>query len=253
MKVALIDSDFMIYVAAHNKKDEPEKTLEECKLHADQLVYNIVSETGATHYIMTLTVGRNFRYTINPEYKANRKSLEKPKYFSEVKQHLIETWKAIYNEQVESDDLVITMKNYFDSVGVESFITSNDKDVLRTEGTHYNPRKNEWITTTKEEAHEALWCSLITGDATDNIKGIPKKGEVFFKKLKSSCISQNIPLYLGVMQSYIDHYGENQGIEQFYKNYKSLYILKEFDNFIVPTPIEYKIEKDEFTKFLEEN
>ena len=81
MKINLIDADSIIYICAFDKKDATSiKTLQECKEAVDGLIFNILNYTKSTHYLLFLTVGRNFRYDIYSEYKGNRKA-DKPLYF----------------------------------------------------------------------------------------------------------------------------------------------------------------------------
>ena len=39
----------------------------------------------------------------------------------------------------------------------------------------------------------------------------------------------------------MNHYGEQDGIEEFYKNYRCLYILDKFSTFVLPNLIEWKL------------
>lgn len=163
MKLNIIDGDTILYVCLHNKKDEPEKTLEDCYKSIDLFVNNLLEQTQSTHYLLYLTIGKNFRYTINPEYKANRKKLEKPKYFSECKSHLQHIWGGIWNNNYESDDLCAFTRTHFTNLGVDCFISSSDKDLRMLMGKTYNYLKGEWRTTSDGEADRYFWSSMITG------------------------------------------------------------------------------------------
>lgn len=247
MRTVLIDADYIPYLVCHVKKDQKEKSLEQCKLEAAQVIHNIITNTESTHYITCLTYGKCFRYDIFREYKANRKNREPLKWAAQVKDYIADEFKAFYDQRYEADDLLrVLHKNIPDS-----FVATPDKDLNMLEGVSFNPVKNMWIDTTKEEAEEFFWCSMIKGDTADGIPGLKGKGESFFKKLKSTCINKNISLSLGVFEEYLKQHGEVLGIEEFYKNFKCLYIVSEINNLELPTPVEYIIEKDELTKFLE--
>jgi 5'-3' exonuclease len=58
-------------------------------------------------------------------------------------------------------------------------------------------------------------------DSVDNIKGIPGKGKVAAEKIMEGikCPPARI------LKNYVEHFGEDEGIEQFYLNYKMLKIL----------------------------
>lgn len=230
-KVALIDADFFMYYVCPNKKDAEPKTKEDCIKLVDSFMTTIFTLTRATHYLLFLTVGRCFRYTIYPDYKGNRKRLEKPPHFDYVKEYLITKYHANYNMNLEADDLVVCYKKLIPN----SFIISPDKDILKCiEGTHYNPKENKFITTSFEDSVITFWKSMIIGDTADNIKGIPGKGEKaaeeIFKDIK--CPPAR------VLKNYIEHFGVDVGIEEFYKNYKLLKILESYEGLETLEPIE---------------
>jgi hypothetical protein len=101
------------------------------------------------------------------------------------------------------------------------------------EGTHYNWRKSEWITTTKEQEVYTFWKDMICG-THNNVKGIPKKGEKFVEKAFAALVDTHYRTL--VFNLYIEHFGEEQGIDEFYKTYKSLKLKTDLGEFILPTP-----------------
>lgn len=263
-KICLLDCDSVVWIVTHNKKGEPEKTLEEVKQKLDSFIQDIFSKTQSTHYIIFLTLTRSFRKNYYTQYKDNRKGREKPKYFTEITNYLLEKYKAVWYNELESDDLCLITREYLnnycerqqecklftseDDPTVKSckekcqypdfaFIASPDKDMLYLEGTHYNYKTGNWIDTTKEEAHKFFWTSMIVGDGSDNIKGIPKSGPKAAEVLLGlDCI--NYPSV--VFNKYINTFGEHDGIQQFYNNYQALHILDKHQNFeeVLPEPIE---------------
>lgn len=239
MKIALIDSDSLIFFAVHNKKDSKKiKTLEDCTKHIDSLINNICKVTHATHYICTITVGKNFRFTINPEYKSDRKELVKPIYFNEVKQHLIDKHKAVYDTNLESDDLVNIYRNKIPG----SFICACDSDILEgLPGTHFNYKQFKWVTTKSEDAKYKFWKNMISG-THNGIKGLKGKGEKYAEKVLlefKDYYPFELSNYSLVLEEYIKFYkSENIGIEEFYKNYKCIRIVEDYEGIILPKPIE---------------
>lgn len=257
-KVALIDADGLIYIVAYCKQkrdeggmpllndlghpDRETKTLDQCKAAMDDIIKNILLASGAREYLMFLTVGKNFRYKIYSDYKANRKSLEKPEHFDRIKEYLITDYKAVYHTDLEADDLCLIYSKKIP----DSFIVSPDKDILGLEGTHYNYNKGEWITVDRQTASYNLWKSVITGDTADNIKGIPGKGEKF-----ASVLLGDADIYPDkVLLAYIDKFGEEEGVEEFYKNYKVLKIRDKYDGLVYSEPMKFesKVKKDESEK-----
>lgn len=250
-RVALIDADSLIYINVYCKKllsdDSVEiiddlgnpvrelKTLQQCKDSVDNMINSILKSTGATHYLLFLTVGRNFRYDIYPEYKANRKYGDKPQHFDAIKEYLIVKYKAVYDGYLEADDLcLIYLKET-----KNSFLCAIDKDMLKTVGIHYNYAKHVWVEVTAEEANCNFWTSMITGDTVDNIKGIPGKGPRFAEQLLQSCEYA----YKDVLGAYVDKFGEELGIQEYYKNYMVLKIKDKWDGLEIVQPMEFK---DEF-------
>jgi 5'-3' exonuclease len=243
-KVLLIDGDHIIYVVCPNKKlkdrfgndilDEngspqyENKTLQECKDLCDNYLDTLFYGLDANYYLGFLTVGRCFRYRIKEDYKANRKDLVKPPHFDAIKEYLIVKYKFLYDKDLyEADDMVMLYKNYLFNNNYDIIIVSTDKDVLGQEGKYYNHFNKKWFINTKEEANYKFWLSMLTGDVVDNIKGIPKigikKGEKILKKQGT--------FYSLVLDSYVNYYGVDLGIEEFYKNYKCLKIVDVDSNY----------------------
>lgn len=261
-KTAVIDADSMIFIVTHckkkwNKDETPVlddlgeqvieiKSLQDCKDEMDKLVYGMLAKTGATDYVMYLTVGKGFRYTLYPEYKGNRKSGEKPKWFDEVKEYLITNYGACYNMNLEADDLVNITKNQVDN----SFICAIDKDLLSLEGRHFNYSKFEWVETSKDDAMYKFWTDMITGQSGDNVKGIPGKGPKYAEKVLVN-YDYSIPTLnydCLVLNEYIAHFGEYLGIQEFYKNYMVLKIKDNLDGFVLPVLNQFERKKTDEPK-----
>ena len=164
MSLAIIDADYVPFIASYDKVGKQEKTLEECISYTDDLVNNIFRETKCDSYILALTVGKCFRYKLYPEYKGNRKYKQKLKYFKEVKQHLITEYGAVFNEDLEADDIVNICRNHYTQLGETAYIVSPDKDLLMLEGLSYNPKTKEWCAVSKTQAEHHFYSSMITGD-----------------------------------------------------------------------------------------
>jgi 5'-3' exonuclease len=246
-KIACIDVDHIFYLSLTGEKildenGEPvkvdgkftyrERTFEEsCKV-ADDYITNILNVTESDGYIGFFGGSSKYRKEIYPEYKANRKDLEPLKNLTEMKSYLADKWNFEWvNSDVEfmhtspnryeTDDYVASFINSNDN----SFIISPDKDLLSLEGNHYNPRKNEWVYVDQPTAYHNFWVSMIVGDTSDNIKGIPGKGPKYAEQYLQSaedCTGD-------VLDAYINHFGEHLGIQEFYKNYMCLKIKNDLN------------------------
>jgi len=255
MKIAVIDLDSVCYSIGHpnkvldtsgrpvkeeNKFVYYDKTEEELKQSADYMMNTILRTSEATHYIGYLKGEGTTRERkmINVDYKSNR-SLEAPKWWKFVQNDLFARWKAIYVNDMEVDDAVnITVNTLPDS-----FICAIDKDLLSQPGTHYNWRKNEWVTVSKEEATKLFWTDMITGQTGDNVKGIPGKGPKAAEKILSS----SKPYPDTVFAEYIDKFGEFEGIHEFYRTYVALKILDTKEGFSIPTPMIFSTQMQLFS------
>lgn len=109
----------------------------------------------------------NFRYkiaTIRP-YKANR-TAEKPPFFKEVKEYLINERAAIVAVAAEADDCIAS------SMTEHTACCSYDKDLLQIPGIHFDFRDGKLFEVSKETALLNLYCQMLIGDDADNIPGI---------------------------------------------------------------------------------
>ena len=206
--IGLIDGDFIPYTVCHCKKLEngtiEEKTLSDIKDSTDYFIKSMLRLTSCDEYIIALTVGKCFRYDIYSDYKANRKYLEKPKFYDEIKEYLITKWKAIYHKELEADDIInIYKKTYKDSI-----IISPDKDMLMLEGFSYNPTKQYFNNIDKETADCYFFKSMLMGDSADNIPGLPGVGKVGALKLLEE-INSVEGLHKTVKNAYIQTLGDN--------------------------------------------
>jgi 5'-3' exonuclease len=86
----------------------------------------------------------------------------------------------------------------------------------------------------------------MVGDTADNIKGAKGIGEKGADKALEG-ISED-KYKCEVLQKYCEIFGDNKGIEEFYKNYKTLYIVDEYDNVPVPNFVEINKEESESTE-----
>lgn len=225
-KLGVWDADFIPFYIL-SKKDDKGRTLdlEEYYKSCDDIIQNINESVGCDSFIGFISRGKCFRYDIYPEYKANRKYYELPKYLNEIKEYLENTYNFISIRGYEADDLVYSTKANYKG---QTIIISPDKDLLMLEGTHYNPKKNIFHYTSKEEAETYFWKSMMVGDSADNIKGIPGIGDK-----KAQVIIDNLQLFdqlrNTVLENYCLHFGEEKGIEEFYKNYKCLKIRSDVE------------------------
>jgi protein Xni len=241
-RISLIDADSIIYVCHWDAMSKSwDKPLTEICNSVDKVISKILIETKATHYLGFYGAGKSFRFNYYPDYKGNRKKLEPLPYIGRIKEYMNEIWEFIPTNHLEADDCVNICKNNLQN----STICAIDKDLLSLEGTHFNYKKFEWVTTTKDEAYVQFWKDMLIGQPGDNIKGIPKKGEKAADLiLESTTETSDDSLFRSlVFENYISYFGEEEGINEFYKNYKCLKILDKSDSFTIPNPVKVKTEQ----------
>lgn len=168
MSIALIDADIVAYRCAASANNDP---LDIALVRVDELMQRILHETASEHYFAYLTGSNNFRYDIYPEYKANRKDTEKPKWLQDCREHLVLQWKASVTDGIEADD-AMSMEQTKNS---DTIICSIDKDLLQVPGRHYNFVKQEFKTISPKEGLFNFYWQFIMGDKADNIPGFDGK------------------------------------------------------------------------------
>ena len=194
-KVALVDLDSILFACFSGNKIPDgnggwlrtedgkrllytEKTPEEVIQACDDIFTMILTDCGADGYLAWVK-GRDTikdRLAVNPEYKQDR-SQEQPKYWKLCSDHFVNKWGAHLANGLETDDVLNICKLNVPN----SFLCCIDSDLLGTAGTHWNWKKKEWITSTKEQEEYNLWSDMIVG-THNNVKGLPGKGKVFAAK-----------------------------------------------------------------------
>ena len=174
------DADLVAYrCAASVSEDAPQDiALARC----DTLMRELLHSTGCEQYCGFLT-GSNFRYKINPEYKANRKDMVRPKWLEDCRRFLVSEWNCIVTNECEADDY---LGIYQDKVNNTSIIASLDKDLLMIPGKHYNWLHQEFIDVSPEEGLKTFYKQMLIGDKSDNIIGVYGIGKVKANKIIES-------------------------------------------------------------------
>lgn len=192
--IALIDGDIIAYRCSSSCEPTRAKALlepfEDAIRRADELLNRILQETGATSYRLFLGGSENFRYKIDPNYKANRANKPKPTWLQDVRAFLVTDWNAEICDGIEADDALgieqyslVTNVMLFEKMDVwerhyNSITCSIDKDLLQLEGWHYNFVKMEKIFVDEMTGIKNFYQQLIQGDQSDNIMGYDGKARL---------------------------------------------------------------------------
>lgn len=216
---ALIDGDIIVYRgAASAQEDEQWVALS----RADQMVQDILADTGADSYTVFLTGSGNFRRELTPTYKANRPD-ERPTHWQAVREFLVTHHKAIMCNGWEADD---QMGAEQDKVGHTTVICSIDKDLFQIPGKHYNFVKKEARTVTPWEGIKHLYLQSLIGDRSDNIIGVQGIGPVKAERALAELETEE-ELYQKCREMYSDD-------ERYHLNLQLLYIWQKMEDSYKP-------------------
>ena len=226
---ALIDADTPVISAAIVSEDATEE------IARARLRMNISSIIDGCSKIDSFTLyvsgGRNFRKDIDPSYKANR-TLPDPKYREMLRQYLIQDWGAIECVGYEADDACGVYQTD------KTMIVGIDKDLLQVPGYHYSwpivrkgvvQREAIWQEVSEEQGWRNLFTQCLTGDVTDNIKGIRGIGHVKAAKILEDCHTEE-EMYTRCLMTYLKDVLDETEIyyetERFERNLNLLYIWR---------------------------
>jgi 5'-3' exonuclease len=166
----------------------------------EKIAFDIFNEIETQYNITEIkyfftTCRNNFRKQIDTEYKANRKG-KSNKWVNKLRHYLIDYLEGSYaSDEYEADDLIFYNSQLLE---VDDYIIcSIDKDLRQIEGLHYDyyqlkkqdEEGNEYKVrkcfqyVTKESAENLIFEMMLTGDVSDNIKGIYGIGKKKAEKL----------------------------------------------------------------------
>ena len=182
----LLDGDLFAYRCAAAAENDD---VEHAQHNAELLLDNCIETLKADSFQFFLTGEGNFRFQVYPEYKANRANTPKPRHLAAMREYLTLKYNAIMSNGVEADDLM-GIAQCAQTADEQTIIVSLDKDMLQVPGFHYSwrieggPPTKRWV---KEAVYQEItpmqglrnfYMQMLTGDATDNIKGVSGVGKV---------------------------------------------------------------------------
>ena len=195
--LCLIDGDIVTHRIGFTTENDDWNI---AKWRCDEMLDNILIDTSASEYRIYLsdTTENGFRQKYYPEYKANRKA-PKPKHYDKLKEYLLTEWEARITMEQEADDaLGIDQVAAFHAdddpdraLKHKTCICSIDKDLLQIPGLHWNFVKKEWKEVSPNEALLRFYHQLLTGDTSDNVKGIKGTGPIRAANVLSGATKEN--------------------------------------------------------------
>lgn len=227
--IALIDSDTPIFAAALSAAGQKSWV---ATSRLDRTIDNLLNAVGCSSYKLFVSGEGNFRYDIDPSYKANRKAPD-PQHRELCREHLIEKWGAISVPSLEADDLCGIYQSE------DTVICGIDKDLLQIPGKHYQweltrggkvVREARFIDISPVEGLRNFYKQLLTGDVSDNIIGIQGIGPVKAGKLIDPIETEEdmrevvLYEYIGIC---MEGHDEEASINRFKSNANLLWIMRE--------------------------
>lgn len=199
IKTALIDADCCTYVAsASAQRDygtEIWGNIKHAIEDAEAQILKEMDQAGCNQVLLVYSPrdGSNFRKTILPTYKYNRKATPKPILYGELRVELEKRYDHISIDSLEGDDVLGLLAEKIPN----SVIVSIDKDLYTIPDTEYlRPNTMAFPAYTSRDYADYFWLTqTLTGDAVDNYKGLhgcgPKSAKVILDPYMEVGIDDN--------------------------------------------------------------
>ncbi len=118
----------------------------------------------------------NWRYSVDPTYKSNRKNVRRPMAMQELKQWVKNTYDYYQWQNLEADDVIGVL------VSSGQYICwSPDKDLKQVPGWHLQDKTEVYVS--PEQGYRFHMYQTLVGDVADGYKGCPGVGPVKAEKL----------------------------------------------------------------------
>lgn len=221
-KVNLFDADSLVYQAMYRvvsfselreminkglmRFEIEDEILERGYDRFEKMAFDIINEIESTFQISETRFfftkcSNSFRKKLDHTYKQNRKS---NKWVGKLRDYLLEHLDGSFaSDEYEADDLIYFNTQLMDET--QYIVTSIDKDLKQIQGWHFDyyqvkekdfegnyifdtfgkevKTRKGFIYVTKEDSENLLFKMMLTGDNSDNIKGVYGIGEKKADKL----------------------------------------------------------------------
>lgn len=220
--ILLLDADCFKYIFAWHHQNTPLERADELKRDINIRVRELCTMAGVDSYIGIFGTTPTFRierYKFK-EYKGNREPKKDfvIKWESIIEDYCLNTLGFIKVEGMEADDAI----GYLMRKSKKYCCASPDKDMLQLPGWHLQWRDKEssdgldrlagtLMNISNLESARTFWLQMLTGDASDNVAGIPGIGpKKALEKLKPS-FDDPIQMGIDVAAAYDAAFGSYYG------------------------------------------
>lgn len=193
--------------------------LNKARKYMQDIVSLICEKCAVNDYVIVLAHegSKNFRYSINPTYKSNRKAVKKPIMLDLVKEMVVKEFNTVSIPCLEADDVVRIMYEEGDG----NAIASIDKDLKTFPCKIYDSYHNTFTYVMPQQAEANFKRQLLMGDSADGYAGIKGIGKARADKLLIDGIDID-----GIIKLYLDN---GLTIDDFKCTYNSAKILSKDD------------------------
>jgi 5'-3' exonuclease len=205
----VFDLDSIIFTVAWKYRNN--KTKKIVKMSAAQFIRDVLTSTRADDYVGFYASKKegaapNFRYAIDSKYKANRPPT--PDFVKKWRDAITEVFDEfgfIGIDGMEADDAVAIAVEYYRDHYNKIVVASFDKDLKQIPDiTYYYMKEHTQEEIDANQATYNLCMQMLTGDRTDNIKGLDKIGPVKAKKLLEPAVTR-LQMWGCVINAYKEH------------------------------------------------
>ena len=193
MTTLILDGDLLAYRSAISCEEVTEWDDNLFTLHADANVgINKLSDNmsflkekfNATRMVVALSSRNNFRKTIEPTYKSNRKKTRKPIIYTKLLEWFYRNIECFSFEGLEGDDIMGIFATSEEFKNEDVILVSSDKDMRTIPAKICGLEADDKIEViSQKDADYWFMIQTLTGDVTDGYSGCPKVGKVTAQKL----------------------------------------------------------------------
>lgn len=206
-KTLLLDGDLIAYriAAALEKATDWGDGLWTLHCHEDDCyaaltrqTLRLMEDTKQSDVVIAISAPTNFRKAVNPEYKANRKSVRRPMCLAPLIEFMKEEYNHVVLDDIEADDVMGILATEEPD---KYLIVSDDKDMLTIPDAQIW-KDGEVLHITPEEAYETFITQALKGDPTDGYYGIKGVGEVKARSIIEKSRGSERSIWEGVLKAY---------------------------------------------------
>lgn len=171
---------------------------DECYAALERQLLNLQEDTQQSDIVIAISAPTNFRKTVNPEYKANRKKTRRPLCLGAVIEYMKEEYNHVVLPDIEADDVMGILATQDPD---KYLIVSDDKDMLTIPDAQIW-KDGEVMHIDPQDAYETFICQTLKGDPTDGYYGIKGVGEVKARSIIEKNRGTERTIWDGVLKAY---------------------------------------------------